>query len=35
MTYTTYPYYNFTNYSVYGRSYWVEFDWRFGRGASD
>jgi outer membrane receptor protein involved in Fe transport len=31
-TYTAVPYYNFTNYNPYGRSYWIEFDWRFGRG---
>lgn len=30
-TYTAAPYYNFQNYNVYGRSYWVEFDWKFGR----
>lgn len=27
----TSPYYNFTNYSVYGRQFWLEFDWKFGR----
>jgi len=31
-TWTAYPYYNFANYNVYGRAYWVEFDWRFGKG---
>ncbi|HZP65932.1 MAG TPA: TonB-dependent receptor [Rudaea sp.] len=30
-TYTAAPYYNFVNYNPYGREYWVEFDWRFGR----
>jgi outer membrane receptor protein involved in Fe transport len=30
-TYTALPFYNFTNYNPYGRAYWVEFDWRFGR----
>lgn len=25
------PYYNFTNYNVYGRQFWVEFDWKFGQ----
>ncbi len=26
-----YPYYDFTNYNPYGRSYWVEVNWKFGR----
>ena len=30
-TYTAAPYYNFYNYNPYGRAYWLEFDWRFGR----
>lgn len=30
-TFTALPYYNSLNYNPYGRSYWVEFDWRFGR----
>jgi outer membrane receptor protein involved in Fe transport len=34
-TYTALPYYNFTNYNPYGRAYWLEFDWRFGRGSKD
>lgn len=24
------PYYNFGNYNVYGRQFWLEFDWKFG-----
>ena len=31
LTYTAVPFYNFTNYNPYGRSYWLEVDWRFGR----
>lgn len=27
----TSPYYNQFNYDVYGRQFWLEFDWRFGR----
>jgi len=34
-TYTALPFYNFTNYNPYGREYWLEFDWRFGRGSKD
>ena len=34
-TYTATPYYNFQVYNPYGRSYWIEFDWRFGRGSTD
>ncbi|MDE2083961.1 MAG: TonB-dependent receptor [Xanthomonadaceae bacterium] len=30
-TYTAAPYFNIFNYSNYGRSYWVEFDWKFGK----
>jgi outer membrane receptor protein involved in Fe transport len=30
-TYTAVPFYNSLNYNPYGRSYWVEFDWRFGK----
>ena len=33
-SYTAYPYYNFTNYNPYGRSYWLEVDWKFGRSSS-
>ena len=35
LSYTALPYYNFLSYNPYGRSYWLEFDWRFGRGAKD
>jgi len=31
-SYTALPYYNYLNYNPYGREYWLEFDWRFGRG---
>ncbi len=31
-TYTGGFYYNRFNYNNYGRAYWVEFDWKFGRG---
>jgi len=34
-SYTATPYYNFLVYNPYGRSYWIEFDWRFGRGSKD
>jgi outer membrane receptor protein involved in Fe transport len=34
-TYTAAPYYNFLNYNPYGRAYWLEIDWRFGRGGKD
>jgi len=27
-----YPYYNIFNFNPYGRAYWLEVDWRFGRG---
>ena len=30
-TWTAAPYYNFLTYNPYGRAYWLEFDWRFGR----
>jgi outer membrane receptor protein involved in Fe transport len=30
-SYFAYPYYSFVNYNPYGRSYWLELDWRFGR----
>lgn len=30
-TYLAYPYYNILNYNPYGRAYWLEVDWRFGR----
>ncbi len=30
-TYTAAPYFNIFNYSNYGRSYWLEFDWKFGK----
>ena len=30
-TYTALPYYNFLTYNPYGRAYWLEIDWRFGR----
>ncbi len=33
-TYTAAPYYNYLNYNSYGRSYWLEIDWRFGRTGS-
>ncbi len=32
-TWTGYPYYNNQNYSVFGRSYWLEFNVRFGAGS--
>ena len=32
-SYSAYPYYNFVNYNPYGRAYWLEVDWKFGRGA--
>ncbi len=32
-TWTGYPYYNGFNYNVFGRSYWVEFNVRFGAGS--
>ncbi len=34
-TYTAVPYYNFLNYNPYGRSFWIEFDWKFGRGSRE
>ncbi len=34
-TYVAAPYYNFLTYNPYGRAYWVEIDWRFGRGSKD
>jgi outer membrane receptor protein involved in Fe transport len=34
-TYTAAPYYNFLTYNPYGRAYWLEIDWRFGRGGKD
>ena len=30
-SYSAYPYYSFVNYNPYGRSYWIEVDWKFGR----
>ena len=30
-TYTAYPYYSFANYNPYGRAYWLEVNWKFGR----
>ena len=33
-TYIAYPYYNVLNYNPYGRAYWLEVDWRFGRSHS-
>jgi hypothetical protein len=27
----TSPYYNEFNYNPYGRQFWVEFDWKFGK----
>ena len=30
-SWTSYPYYNTFNYNGYGRSFWLEFDWRFGQ----
>ena len=30
----TSPYYNFTNYNPYGRQFWLELDWRFGKSGS-
>ena len=30
-TWTSYPYYNTFNYNGYGRSFWLEFNWRFGQ----
>ena len=30
-TWTSSPYYNFVNYNVYGRQFWLEFDWKFGQ----
>jgi outer membrane receptor protein involved in Fe transport len=30
-SYAAYPYYNFTNFNPYGRAYWLEVDWKFGR----
>jgi outer membrane receptor protein involved in Fe transport len=32
-SYSAYPFYSFTNYNPYGRSYFVELDWKFGRGS--
>jgi outer membrane receptor for ferrienterochelin and colicin len=32
-TFVAYPFYNFVNFNPYGRSYWLEVDWRFGRGS--
>lgn len=34
-TYTAAPFYNFLTYNPYGRAYWLEIDWRFGRGGKD
>ena len=34
-TFTALPYYNQFNYNPYGRAYWLEIDWRFGRGGKD
>jgi outer membrane receptor for ferrienterochelin and colicin len=34
-TYTAAPYYNFLTYNPYGRAYWLEIDWRFGRAGKD
>jgi len=34
-TYTALPFYNYLSYNPYGREYWLEFDWRFGRGSKD
>jgi outer membrane receptor protein involved in Fe transport len=34
-TYVGAPYFNIFNYNNYGRSYWIEFDWRFGRSGKD
>ena len=33
-SYFAYPYYNILDYNPYGRSYWLEVDWRFGRGGA-
>lgn len=33
-SWTAVPYYNFVNYNPYGRQFWLEFDWRFGRGSN-
>jgi outer membrane receptor protein involved in Fe transport len=30
-SFNAYPFYNILNYNVYGRSYWLDVDWRFGR----
>jgi outer membrane receptor protein involved in Fe transport len=30
-TWTESPYYNRFNYNTYGRQYWIELDWKFGR----
>ena len=30
-TYSPYPFYNLLNYNPYGRAYWLEVDWRFGK----
>ncbi|UOF14717.1 TonB-dependent receptor [Lysobacter capsici] len=32
-TYTAYPYFNNFNYNIYGRSFMVEVNWRFGAGS--
>jgi len=34
-TWTAAPYYNFLSYNPYGRAYWLEIDWRFGRSGKD
>jgi outer membrane receptor protein involved in Fe transport len=34
-TYTAAPYYNFLTFNPYGRSFWLEIDWRFGRSGKD
>ena len=34
-TYTAAPYYNFVTYNPYGRAYWLEIDYRFGRAGKD
>ena len=33
-TWVAYPFYNFLNFNPYGRSYWLEMDWRFGHSSS-
>ena len=34
-TWNAAPYFNIFNFNNYGRSYWIEFDWRFGRSGKD